>query len=152
MVASEIAVPLLGDGATLGVLSIESARSGTITESDMQFARTIADRLASALRRNQAQEALLGRARLFTALAEFAAAVNAIREPERLVVALVDAVGAVVPSDTVVITMLDRADGRYRVRAVRGLAPEAEEILPLWQPPGPIRDVHPCRAHTSPPN
>ena len=125
MVASEIAVPLLGDGATLGVLSIESARSGTITESDMQFARTIADRLASALRRNQAQEALLGRARLFTALAEFAAAVNAIREPERLVVALVDAVGAVVPSDTVVITMLDRADGRYRVRAVRGLAPEA---------------------------
>ena len=60
--------------------------------------------------------------RLFTALAEFAAAVNAIREPERLVAALVDAVGAVVPSDTVVITMLDRSDGRYRVRAVRGLA------------------------------
>ena len=62
------------------------------------------------------------RTRLFTALAEFAAAVNAIREPERLVAALVDAVGAVVPSDTVVITMLDRSDGRYRVEAVRGLA------------------------------
>ena len=72
-----------------------------------------------------AQEALRDRMRLFTALAEFAAAVNAIREPERLAAALVDAVGAVVPVDTVVIIMLDRGDGRYRVRAVRGLAPGA---------------------------
>jgi diguanylate cyclase (GGDEF)-like protein/PAS domain S-box-containing protein len=121
-VASEVAVPLLGDGETLGVLNIEAAPPGTMTESDMQFARTIADRLSISLRRSQAREALRDRTRLFTALAEFAAAVNAIREPERLVAALVDAVGAVVPSDTVVITMLDRSDGRYRVKAVRGLA------------------------------
>jgi len=66
-----------------------------------------------------AHENLRARMRLFTALAEFAAAVNAIREPERLVAALVDAVSAVVPTDTVVIIMLDRGDGRYRVRAVR---------------------------------
>jgi diguanylate cyclase (GGDEF)-like protein/PAS domain S-box-containing protein len=72
-----------------------------------------------------AQEALRERMRLFTALAEFAAAVNAIREPERLVMALIDAVSAVVPADTVVIIMLDRGHGRYRVRAVRGLAPGA---------------------------
>jgi diguanylate cyclase (GGDEF)-like protein/PAS domain S-box-containing protein len=72
-----------------------------------------------------AHENLRARMRLFTALAEFAAAVNAIREPERLVAALVDAVSAVVPTDTVVIIMLDRGDGRYRVRAVRGLAPGA---------------------------
>jgi diguanylate cyclase (GGDEF)-like protein len=124
-VASEIAVPLLGDGATLGVLNVESVRPEKLTEGDLQFARTVADRLASALRRSQAQEALLGRTRLFTALAEFAAAVNAIREPDRLVAALVDAVGAVVPSDTVVITMLDRADGLYRVKAVRGFAQDA---------------------------
>ena len=72
-----------------------------------------------------AQEAILDRVRLFAALAEFAAAVNAIREPERLAAALVDAVGAVVPVDTVVIIMLDRADRQYRVSAVRGLAPGA---------------------------
>ena len=75
--------------------------------------------------RRQAQEALRDRVRLFTALADFASAVNAIREPERLAAALVDAVNAVVPSDTAVITMLDRSDGRYRVRAVRGLDPGA---------------------------
>jgi diguanylate cyclase (GGDEF)-like protein len=62
---------------------------------------------------------------LFAALAEFAAALNAIREPERLMAALVDAVGSVVPSDTVMVALLDRSDGRYRVRAVRGLAPGA---------------------------
>jgi diguanylate cyclase (GGDEF)-like protein len=62
------------------------------------------------------------RVRVFTALGEFAAAVNAIREPERLVAALAEAVSGVVPSDTVVITMLDRSDGKYRVSAVRGLA------------------------------
>ena len=75
--------------------------------------------------RRQAQEALRDRVRLFTALADFASAVNAIREPERLATALVDAVNAVVPSDTAVITMLDRSDGRYRVRAVRGFDPGA---------------------------
>ncbi len=124
-VGSEVAVPLIGDGETLGVLNIEAAPPGTMTESDMQFARTIADRLSISLRRSQAREALRDRTRLFTALAEFAAAVNAIREPDRLVAALIDAVGAVVPSDTVVITMLDRSDGRYRVKAVRGLAQAA---------------------------
>ncbi|MDR3474153.1 MAG: diguanylate cyclase [Devosia sp.] len=72
-----------------------------------------------------AHEALRDRVRLFAALAEFAAAVNAIREPGRLAAALVDAVGAVVPVDTVVIVMLDRGGGRYRVSAVRGLAPGA---------------------------
>jgi diguanylate cyclase (GGDEF)-like protein/PAS domain S-box-containing protein len=72
-----------------------------------------------------AHEALRDRVRLFAALAVFAGAVNAIREPERLATALVDAVGAVVPVDTVVIIVLDRGDRRYRVSAVRGLAPGA---------------------------
>jgi diguanylate cyclase (GGDEF)-like protein len=62
------------------------------------------------------------RTRLFAALAEFAAALNSIREPGRLTAALIDAVGAVVPSDTVAITVLDRSEGLYRVSAVRGLA------------------------------
>jgi len=128
-VASEIAIPLTGDGATLGVLNIESERPETMTEADMQFARTIADRLSSSVRRSQARETLRDRTRLFTALSGFAATVNAIREPERLVAALVDAVGVVVPSDTVVIITLDRGDGRYRVAAVRGLAPGAIGVI-----------------------
>jgi diguanylate cyclase (GGDEF)-like protein/PAS domain S-box-containing protein len=124
-VTSAIAVPLAGDGPTLGVLKIESTRPQPLAEGDLQFVRTIADRLSIALRRQQAQEALIERTRLFAALAEFAAAVNAIQDPERLVAALVDAVGPVVPSDAVIVTTLDHSDGQYRVRAVRGLSQEA---------------------------
>ena len=72
--------------------------------------------------RRIAEEAQRDRTRLFTALAAFGAAVNAIREPGRLITALADAVDAVVPSDTVVIAMLDSRDGRYRVNTVRGIA------------------------------
>jgi diguanylate cyclase (GGDEF)-like protein/PAS domain S-box-containing protein len=72
--------------------------------------------------RRKAQQALRDRTRLFAALSQFSVAVNAIQDTARLVAALVDAVSAVVPADTVVITMLDQRDGRYRVKAARGLA------------------------------
>jgi diguanylate cyclase (GGDEF)-like protein len=85
-----------------------------------------------------ATQELRDRVRLFAALAEFTVAVNAIREPGRLAAALVDAVNAVLPSDTVVITMLDRTDGRYRVSAVRGLSADAVGAIiePGVGPPG----------------
>ncbi|HEY7523178.1 MAG TPA: diguanylate cyclase [Candidatus Limnocylindrales bacterium] len=128
-VVAAVAVPLLGDDAVLGVLSIESAQPGVLTQRDLSLARAIADRLASALLRNAEQEALRARLRLFAALSRFAAAANAILEPLRLAAALVDAVGAVVPTDTIVITTLDRTDGTFRVRAVRGLSEEAIGVV-----------------------
>ncbi len=131
-VVAEIAVPLLGDDETLGVLNIESEQAGGLTPGDLRLARAIADRLATALLRNQEQEALRDRMRLFAALTEFAGVANAILDPQLLAAALVDAVGAVVPSDTLVITTLDRTDGQFRVRAVRGLTQDAvgETIRP----------------------
>jgi diguanylate cyclase (GGDEF)-like protein/PAS domain S-box-containing protein len=124
-VVSEIAVPLLGDDATLGVLNIESAQPGGLTAADLRLAGAVADRLATALLLNAEQEALRDRARLFAALSAFAGVANAILDPKRLATALVEAVGAVVPSDTIVITTLDRDDGQYRVHAVRGLSEDA---------------------------
>ena len=118
---SEIAEPLPGPGEALGVLSIETTQAGGLTKNDMRLARAVAERVSSALLRAREQEALQERARLFAALAEFAGSVNAIREPQLLATALVDAVEAVVPADAVIITMLDRRDGRYRVKAVHGL-------------------------------
>jgi diguanylate cyclase (GGDEF)-like protein/PAS domain S-box-containing protein len=85
----------------------------------------ITDLKASEEGRRQAQEALRERVRVFAALAEFAAAVNAIREPERLVATFGDAVSSILPSDTVVVTTLDRGDGLYHVRSARGLVPGA---------------------------
>jgi diguanylate cyclase (GGDEF)-like protein len=120
-VASEIAVPLLDGKVTLGVLNIEAERPAVLTESDLQFARTVADRVSISVRRSQANAILLDRIRLFAALVDFDAAVNSFSDTAHLVAGLVEAVGAVVPSDTAIITMLDRSDGRYRVKAVRGL-------------------------------
>ena len=124
-VVSEIAVPLLGDVETIGVLNIESAQPGGLTAGDLRLAGAVADRLATALRLNAEQEALRDRARLFAALSAFAGVANAILDPKRLATALVEAVGTVVPSDTIVITTLDRDDGQYRVHAVRGLSEDA---------------------------
>ena len=124
-VVSEIAVPLLGDDETLGVLNIESAQPDGLTPADLRLAGAVADRLATALLLNAEQEALRDRARLFAALSAFAGVANAILDPKRLATALVEAVGTVVPSDTIVITTLDRDDGQYRVHAVRGLDEEA---------------------------
>ncbi len=87
-----------------------------------EIERRVADRTAEL---SIATRELGDRTRLFAALAEFAAALNSIREPGRLAAALIDAVGAVVPSDTVVITVLDRSDGLYRVSSVLGLAEDA---------------------------
>jgi diguanylate cyclase (GGDEF)-like protein len=87
-----------------------------------EIERRVAERTAEL---SIATRELGDRTRLFAALAEFAGALNSIREPGRLEAALIDAVGAVVPSDTVAIILLNRSDGLYRVSAVRGLTQDA---------------------------
>ncbi len=124
-VHSEIAVPLLGDGVVLGVLNIESAVRGGLTAADLRLAGAVADRVSTALLLHAQQEALRNRAGLFASLATFAGVANAILDPARLAKALVEAVSRVVPSDTVVITTLDRDDRQFHVQAVRGLSEEA---------------------------
>jgi diguanylate cyclase (GGDEF)-like protein/PAS domain S-box-containing protein len=124
-VVAELAVPLVGDGETLGVLNVESTTRGGLTAADLQLIRAVADRLSSALLLHARQGELRDRAGLFAALATFAVVANAILDPTRLATALVDAVSTVVPSDTIVVTILDREDGQFRVRAVRGLADDA---------------------------
>jgi len=123
-VASEIAVPLRAGGALLGVLNIESTAAAPLTADDLHLVRTVADRLANALLLGRQQQALRDRTRLLAAVMAFAGVANAILDPQRLAVAVADAVGTVVPCDTLVITILDRTDGRYRVKAARGVDPE----------------------------
>ena len=148
-VAAEIAVPLLGDEGTLGVLNIESPVRGGLTPADLRLAGAVADRLSTSLLLHRQQETLRNRAGLFAALATFAGVANAILDPARLATALVEAVSRVVPSDTIVITTLDRDDGRFRVKAVRGIAEDAvgaeirsgrREYRPGHRRPG--RDLH----------
>ncbi len=119
-VRSEIAVPLRADGQLIGVLDIEATAEAPLAERDLRLAEMVADRIAGALLLGREQQALAERARLLAGLTDFAQATGAILQPDRLVPALVDALAAIFPGDVMTLTTLDRATGRYVLRAERG--------------------------------
>ena len=132
-VSCEIAVPLLGEGETLGVLGIESSAAAPLTDADLRFATAVADRLATALLLGREQQALRERARLFAALTEFGATANAILDETALWAAIASAVASVVPADTTILMTLEHDSGRYLVRSVRGVD---ESVLGVEVRPG----------------
>jgi diguanylate cyclase (GGDEF)-like protein/PAS domain S-box-containing protein len=124
-VTSEIAVPLVADGATAGVLSIESTPEAPLTEADLRLAQTIAERLSVALALGREQQATAERARLFGALIRFAEVANSTLDAERLMPSLADAIVEVLEVDALGLVTLERATGRYVVRVIRGGLPRA---------------------------
>ena len=120
-VTSEIAVPLMAKGERLGVLTIEATGTVPLAASDLSLALAVADRLAGAIMLGQHQRAAADRARVFAALNDFARVANAIRDEQRLLGALLDAVGTVAPVDIIGIVFLDPPTGRYLLRAVSGI-------------------------------
>lgn len=119
-VTSEIAVPLSAEGQTLGVLSIESTIAAPLTPADLRLAQTVAERLSVALVLGREQQAVADRARLFTALAGFSRTANATLDGERLMPALADAIVEVLAVDALGLVALERATGRFLMRAFRG--------------------------------
>jgi diguanylate cyclase (GGDEF)-like protein/PAS domain S-box-containing protein len=119
-VASQIAVPLTGDGETIGVLSIESTPEVPLTPADVRLIETVAERLSVALVLGREQQALKERARLFAALNEFAQAAGAMVDEDLLATALLDGIAAVVPNNASWLTLLDKAGGRHVIKATRG--------------------------------
>lgn len=120
-VRSEITVPLRADGRTIGVLDIEATADEQLTERDLDLALTVAERVASSMLLGREQQALTQRARLLAALSDFARATTAILEPERLEPALMEALTKIFPGDVMTLTTVDRATGRYYLRATRGV-------------------------------
>ncbi len=119
-VTSEIAAPLFVDGQTAGVLSIESTLEAPLTKADLRLAQTITERLSVALALGREQQATAERARLFAALIGFARVANSTLDAERLLPGLADAIGEVFALDALGLVVVERASGRYLVRAVRG--------------------------------
>ncbi len=132
-VHSEICAPLLAHGELLGVLNVESARDGRrLDEHDWTVIETIADRLASATALGRERQELAARAELLARLHDFTGVVSSTLEPDVFFDRFVGAVTGVLPVDLVALTVLDQATGRYHVRAVRGIDPDAvgAEIRP----------------------
>ena len=119
-VRSEIVVPLLAEGVTLGVLSVASTAEKPLGPVDLRLVRAVADRLSVAVLLGREQQSLADRARLFGSLNEFGRAANSTLEEERLLPTLLAASAEVVPGDLSVLIVLDPESGDYRVRAVLG--------------------------------
>lgn len=125
LVTSEVAVPLVAEGVTLGVLSIESTAELPLTVADYRLAQAVAERLSTALLLGRQQLALAERARVFTALTAFARIANSMLDSDRLAQALLDAVDAVIPAETTALVEIDPATGSFALRATRGPIAEA---------------------------
>jgi diguanylate cyclase (GGDEF)-like protein len=119
-VRAEISAPLIADGELLGIVNIEAAAGTDLDRSDVETVSLVAQRLASALALAHERERLASRAELFQRLTVFATAVNGTLDPERVQQKIVEGVSTVLAASTVVLTILDRTQGRYYVRTIAG--------------------------------
>ncbi len=118
-VTSEICAPLLSDDELLGVVNIES-NGKLLDETDLGSVLLVADRLASALALARERRSLADRVELFQRLTDFGASVTGSLDSATLYPAIVDGVRRVLDSDLAVLSVLDRATGRYYMRAMSG--------------------------------
>jgi diguanylate cyclase (GGDEF)-like protein len=120
-VTSEICAPLLAGDDLLGIVNVEIDH-GTLDETDLGSVLLVADRLASALALARERGWLAERADLFQRLAAFGNSVTGSLDAPTLYPTIVDGVRRVLESDIAVLTVLDRATGRYFIRAMGGTA------------------------------
>ena len=116
----EICTPLIAGGDLLGVINIETMKPGELDERDLETIELIAARIASAMALARQRDELATRAELFTRLASFSAVVNATLDGAALHGSLVRSAATVIPSDSVILIVLERATGDYRITAVEG--------------------------------
>jgi len=121
---SLICAPLIVDGRFLGILSVDSTRARLLDETDRSLVVIMATRIAAAVALGQDRQALAARADLFRDVEAFGREVSSSLSVEPLAEMVIEAIGRVVVADTLAVTLLNRPDGRYLVRAARGI-PEA---------------------------
>ncbi|CAN5559496.1 hypothetical protein BH23CHL10_BH23CHL10_10630 [soil metagenome] len=124
-VTSLICAPLTFDNRFLGLLNVETRGARRLDETDRSLVMIMATRVASAVALGLDRHKLASRAELFRDVEAFGREVTGSLALEPLARMMVEAIGRVVKADTLVVTLLDRSDGCYRVRGVRGVAEAA---------------------------
>lgn len=118
---SLICAPLKVDGRFLGLLNVETTGARRLDETDCSLVEIIASRIATAVALGQDRQALAARADLFRDIEAFGRDVSGSLAIEPLAEMIIEAIDRVVAADTLAVTLLNRSDGRYLVRAVRGV-------------------------------
>lgn len=124
-VTSLICAPLMFDNRFLGLLNVETRGARRLDKTDRSLVIIMAARVASAVALGLDRHTLASRAELFRDVEAFGRKVSGSLALEPLARMMVDAIGRVVKADTLVVTILDRSDGCYRVRGVSGVAEAA---------------------------
>jgi diguanylate cyclase (GGDEF)-like protein len=119
-IKAEISAPLKVGSELIGVVNVEAAQINGLDKSDRETILLVADRLASALALARERGRLETRAELFRRLAIFSSIVNGTLDTDSLYHQIVHAIPDVIDVDHAVLTVLDRATGRYRIQAVAG--------------------------------
>lgn len=121
---SLICAPLMSDDLMLGLLNVESSGRRILDETDRSLVATIAGRIASVIALGQDRQALAARVGLLREIEAFGRDLGATRAIEPLASLVADAAMRIVGGDVIAVTLLDRGDGRYVIRAVRGVPDE----------------------------
>jgi diguanylate cyclase (GGDEF)-like protein len=146
---SEICVPLLAANELLGIVNVESDHR-VLDEHDLEIVRLVADRLAAALTLARERRRLAERAQLLQRVIPFGEVVNSTLDGSILYDRIVAGVTEVVEADSAILTVLDRSDGSYKLRAFTG---DHREYLGVTIRPGEgvggraIRDRAPVLDH-----
>jgi diguanylate cyclase (GGDEF)-like protein len=122
---SLICAPLIVDGRFFGVLNVETSGDRRFDETDRTLVDIIATRIAIAVALGKDHQDLAARADLFRDVEAFGRDVTSSLAIEPLAEMIIDATARVVAADLLIVTLLDRASGRYVIRAVRGVPSEA---------------------------
>lgn len=118
---SLINAPLVVAGRFLGLLNVETSGPRQLDNTDVSLVEIIASRIATAVALGEDLQALAARADLFRDVEAFGRDVTSSLAIEPLAEMIIEATARVVATDTLAVTLLDRSDARYRVRAVRGV-------------------------------
>jgi diguanylate cyclase (GGDEF)-like protein len=118
---SLICAPLIVDGRFLGLLNVETVGARRLDATDRSLVAIMATRIAAAVALGQDRQALAARAELFRDIDAFGRDVTSSLAIQPLAEMMIEATARVVAADTLAVTLLDRSDGRYLVRAGRGL-------------------------------
>ncbi|MDQ3007852.1 MAG: GAF domain-containing protein, partial [Chloroflexota bacterium] len=121
-IRSELCVPLIARGKTIGVVNIETTKPHAYTDADENLLAALASSAAIALENAQLYEVELKRREQAELLREATAALTTSIEPGALYEIILDSLLKLVPYDSASIELLD--DGYWEIVAERGLPSE----------------------------
>lgn len=118
---SLITAPLMADGRFLGLLNVETTGVRRLDQTDRSLIAIVASRIATSVALGKGRQALAARADMFRDIESFGREVTGALAIEPLAEMIIDATANVVDAQTLAVVLLDRSDGRYVVRAARGV-------------------------------